>query len=331
MFSVDWEERPKLTGVPDAFIQGVMKDAPGEYVKVFLYLLMLSRQPDARISLQNLAGFFGCSESEIQAALQYWEKLHVMDLYYRSGELTGVRFTMSAAEKVRETHRLNQTRIKKLMQDNNDAARLLYVTEQYFGRPLTSIEISTLLYFLDELRFSFDLCDYLVQYCISRGHTGIRYIEKVGLAWHKNGYTTPEEAKAATTNWTRLHFDVLKAFGIRDRNPVPREIETVDRWYRKYGFSEEMICEACSIALKATGKPSFEYAEAILSRWRNDGIHTLAEAQKQEEGFRARQKEKAAVQPAQKPAGNQFHNFEQRSDDLAELERKLDRQFAENV
>ena len=125
MFSVDWEERPKLTGVPDAFIQGVMKDAPGEYVKVFLYLLMLSRQPDARISLQNLAGFFGCSESEIQAALQYWEKLHVMDLYYRSGELTGVRFTMSAAEKVRETHRLNQTRIKKLMQDNNDAARLL--------------------------------------------------------------------------------------------------------------------------------------------------------------------------------------------------------------
>ena len=355
MFTVDWEERPKITEVPDSFINGAMKDAPGDYVKVFLYLLMLSHQQGTTCTPDALAGLFGCSENEILAALKYWEKQRLLELYYRGGSLSAVRLTLSASEKTKETHRLNLARVKKVMRDNSDAARLIYVTEQYFGRPLTNTEISTLLYFMDELGFSFDLCDYLVQYCVSRGHTGFRYIEKVGLEWHKNGYQTPEEAKAATTNWTKIHFDVLKAFGIRDRNPIPKEIETIDRWYKEYGFSADMIEEACAIALRATGKQSFEYAEAVLSRWRSEGIHTLAEARKQEDAFRKSRKEQPQGAPgipgatgasgasgtgaAAKPrtgtatghSRNQFHNFEQRNDDLDELERRLDRQFAENI
>ena len=330
MFSVNWEERPKITEVPDSFITGAMKDAPGEYVKIFLYLLMLSHGSDETASVESLSHLFSCTQDAVLAALKYWEKQKLLDLYYRNGDISGIRLQLHASERVRESHRLDQHRVKAVMKDNGDAARLLFVTEQYFGRPLTAIEVSTLLYFLDELGFSFDLCDYLVQYCVSRGHTGIRYIEKVGLGWHKNGYTTPEEAKAQTTNWSKVHFEVLKAFGIRNRNPVPKEIETIDRWTQTYGFSIDIITEACTIALTATGKQSYEYAEAILSRWHAEGVRTLEDARRHGEAFKNRQKEKNAA-PNHGGAKNQFHNFPQRDDDLDELERRLDRQFAENT
>jgi len=45
------------------------------------------------------------------------------------------------------------------------------------------------------LDFSTDLIEYLVEYCVSKGHTSIRYIEKVALAWADNHITTVEQAK----------------------------------------------------------------------------------------------------------------------------------------
>ncbi len=321
MISIDWEEMPKFTLVPDVFIQRYLKDAPGEYVKIYLCLLMLSQKKDNSVSADDLGRLLSVSDDELFSALKYWEKLKLLDLYYRDRKISGIRLHLNAFEKVRETHRLDQARVKALMQTNQDAERLLFVTEQYFGRPLTATEMSTLLYFLDELKFSFDLCDYLVQYCAAKGHTSIRYIEKVGLAWHKNGYMTPDDAKSQTADWSKIHFDVLKAFGIRNRNPIQKEIDYIDRWYKEYGFSMELIAEACSIALRVTGQQSFEYADGILSRWHAEGIRTLEDAKKRNGEYKNRQKENTGSK-------NQFHHFEQRSDDLDELERQLDRQFA---
>lgn len=322
MISVDWDEMPKFTSVPDVFILKYLKDAPGEYVKIYLYLLMLSQKKDNSVSGEDLGRFFMISDDELFSALKYWEKRKLLDLYYRDRKISGIHLHLNAFEKARETHRLDQSRLKTLMESNPDAGRLMFVTEKYFGRPLTATEMSTLLYFLDELKFSFDLCDYLVQYCVAKGHTSIRYIEKVGLAWHKNGYTTPDDAKDQVANWSKIHFDVLKAFGIRNRNPIQKEIEYIDRWYRDYGFSMEMIAEACSISLRVTGQQSFEYADGILSRWHAEGVRTPEDAKKRSGEFKSRQKENGGVK-------NQFHHFSQRSDDLGELERKLDRQFAE--
>lgn len=324
MFFSEWDKKPLVTSVPNSFIQGYMKDAPGEYVKIFLYLLMASETNDQELTIDKLASAFSCSKDEAVAALKYWESHKCLDVYYRDDSITGVRITLDPSEKKKEIHRLSQDRVKAFINENPDAKRLLFCTEQYFGKPLTAIESSTLLYFMDELGFSFDLCDYLVQYCVSKGHKSINYILKIALDWHMKGISSPEAAKAESSSWSKIHFQVLKAFGIRNRNPVPDEVKYINKWYKEYCFSIDIIAKACSITLTATGKQSYEYADGILTNWYKSGIKTLSDIKKSNEEHK-----KSSPSHTTIPANNnKFHNFEQRNDDLDELEKRLDKQFA---
>jgi DnaD/phage-associated family protein len=326
MFSVEWEEIPHFTAVPDSFITKYMPQAPAEYVKIFIYLLMLAHKKSGEPQNPDLCSVFNISKIELDSALKYWENKKLLELYYRSGEITGVKIRLNVSEQVKDSHRLNQSRVRSLMTDGSDAQTLCFVAEQYLSRPLTSTEVGTLLYFLDELKFPLDLCEYLVEYCVSRGHTNIHYIEKVGLTWHKNGYKTAEEAKENSSSWSKIHFDVLKAFGIGGRNPIKKEIEYIDKWYKTYCFSLDIITEACSITLSKTGKQSFEYADTILKSWRDSGVRSLKDIENLEKEFKLKKKQPANSKNTNK---NQFLNYQQRSDDLYELERQLDRQFAE--
>ncbi len=80
-----------------------------------------------------------------------------------------------------------------------DARRkqLLFIIEQYIGKPLSPREIQTIYYISEDLRFSDDLIDYLLQYCVDRGKKDFRYIEKVAVNWAQEGITTPKQAERA--------------------------------------------------------------------------------------------------------------------------------------
>ncbi|MEI3524765.1 MAG: hypothetical protein V8Q27_00480 [Eubacteriales bacterium] len=57
--------------------------------------------------------------------------------------------------------------------------------------------------------------------------------------------------------YNRAYFKILKAFGISSRNPVEVEIACMDKWLKEYGFSMELITEACSRTMAAIHQPSF--------------------------------------------------------------------------
>ena len=108
--------------------------------------------------------------------------------------------TASAARKGRAVVRgsagagVNAQDIKCFM-DDEDKAQLLFIVEQYIGKPLSASEIQTVYYISEELHFSGDLIDYLVQYCVERGKKDFRYIEKVAISWAENGITTSAQAR----------------------------------------------------------------------------------------------------------------------------------------
>lgn len=242
--------------------------------------------------------------------------------------------TMEPVSAARETSggkRPEQTKPKQLssgrikaLKENDDIRQLLFLSERYLGRTLSPADINRLLYFYDELHFSAELLEYLVEYCVSKGSTSLHYIEKVGLAWHEAGITTVEMAKQETTTYNRKYFPILKAFGIRNRNPIPREIADMDRWLNSYGFSQEIIAEACTRTIAQTGQPSFSYAEGILSKWHSQNVRTLSDIQALDERHRKNQKSAAREASQQKPAAqNRFNNFHQREYDYEKLEQQL--------
>ena len=66
----------------------------------------------------------------------------------------------------------------------------------------------------------------------------------------------------------------MKSFGM-GRNLIPSEMELLKKWTGRYGFSKEIIAEACKRTIQNIHEPSFEYTDSILGRWHQSNVHTL--------------------------------------------------------
>lgn len=202
-----------------------------------------------------------------------------------------------------------------------ECRQLLFVCNQYLGKTLSSSEIETLLYFYDQLHFSADLIEYLVEYCVCKGSKSIHYIRKVGLAWAEDGISTVSQAKERTTTYRRNTFAIMKAFGINDRNPVDPELKYIEKWLDTYDFTLELVLEACRRTMERLHKPNFEYADRILQRWSDQHVHNMTDVSALDQEHQKKSSRRASAPAQARSTG--FSNFQQRDYDFDELEKQL--------
>ena len=202
-------------------------------------------------------------------------------------------------------------KISELNSDEN-FSMLLYVIESYLGRPLSIKETNAIVYFYDSLDFSIELIDYLFEYCVEHNKKSINYIEKVALAWADKGIHTVTEAKEEVSNHTDSVYQIMKAFGISNRDPGQHERAMISKWADTYCFDTDIIIEACNRTIKAIHQPSFEYADTILSKWKSSNITTKADIKKDDAAYAASSNSKTRYQSSAKTGSTKFNNFQQR-------------------
>lgn len=205
-------------------------------------------------------------------------------------------------------------------QEQENVRELLFVTEHYLKRPLTPTDINMLLFWYDELGFPEELVEYVVEYCLGKGHSSLRYMNKVALSWKEAGISTVEQAKHASSSFGKMHSFVMRSLGISGRSLIPSEMACIDKWEREYGFPEEIIGEACRRTIANTHKPSVEYADRILESWHRQGVKKLSDIATLDSEH---QREKKATPAYRGNVTNKFHNFPQRTYDYDKLEQQL--------
>ena len=226
--------------------------------------------------------------------------------------------------------------VNRLAQDE-EFSQLLYIAQKYMNKVFTPRDCQVFAYLYEGLSMSSELLEYLVEYCVQNGHISVRYMETVAMSWHEKGIRTALEAKDYSASYSRDSFAVMKAFGINSRKPAAPEQKLMDKWFRDYGFSREVVLEACSRTITAIHNPSFQYADKILSDWQKAGIRGLTDikdldakrtAAREESGEsreKRLQKYDSGVSSARQGSGarknssNQFHNFKQRDTDYDAL------------
>ena len=155
------------------------------------------------------------------------------------------------------------------------------------------------------------------------GHVSMHYIEKVALSWKEKNISSVKEAKENAVSYNKDAFAVLKAYGIKNRHPVPVELEFINRWLKEYGFDMTLITEACSRTIKKIHQPSFEYTDSILKSWMQKGIHHLSDLSVADAAYVSSTKPAQTAKQQHATSNNRFHNFEQRDYDYDALEREL--------
>ena len=195
---------------------------------------------------------------------------------------------------------------------NDNFSMLLFVIEQYMGRPLSTKETNSIVYFYDGLKLSTDLIEYLFEYCVEHNKKSINYIEKVALSWASKNIHTIAEAKEETSNHTDYVYQIMKAFGLSNREPAQHEKAMIAKWADTYCFDTDMIIEACNRTIKAIHQPSFEYADTIIANWKNSNVSSLEDVKKADAAYAAGNNIKPKQTASSKPANNRFNNFQQR-------------------
>ncbi len=353
-----------VTVISNIFIDHYLPQANGEFVKIYIYMLRwLSTRKHRPFSIECIADTLNMTENDVLRALKYWEQQHLLLLSWEDNDLTGIQLLLSVFHPVMETPEPEpaaepepepakpaipekaadpiQEEAPKAysMQEISgftegaDGQELLFIIQQYLGHPLSPGDVNVVYYMYDGLGFSTELIEYLFEYCVSGGHTHMRYIEKVALNWSQQQIKTVEEARMQTESYNQVVFSVMKAYGLGNRMPTPGETEFITKWEKTYGFSQELILEACKRTMMSVHTPSFDYTDKILSNWKASGVFSMRDVEAADKVFNENKQAASRPQaPAKaKPAGNRFHNFHQRTYDYEDLEKKLSMKLQKNA
>jgi len=323
------------TVLENEFIDQYMAKANGEYVKVYLLLLRHLHKPSGTLTISEIADKLECTEKDVTRALNYWKSQGLLD--YASVADASAASDISdnktiadiqpdkTAQAAKTTKAASKADLQKYRR-NKEFKQLIFVTEQYLGKLLSATETESMIYFYETLQMSAELIEYLIEYCVENGHKSMHYIQSVALSWHKQNIKTVSEAKANSLLYNKNCYSVLNAFGIKGRMPAASEITYIKRWNEEYGFSLEIILEACNRTMNAIHQPNFEYTDSILKNWLSKNVKSLgdisaldADYQKEKE----RKKRQPAKPKASAPAANKFNNFESRTYNMDDLERRL--------
>ena len=344
-----------VTIVSNLFIDEYMKNANDAQIKIYLYLLrcMSSNIP---VSVTIIADYFNYTEKDVLRALKYWEKTGILSLDFDSSKnLVGIRLHDLKTEEKTASDTSTETPAAILLEkqvvlqkeplfkapakpsysidkletfrEKKEISQLLFIAEQYIGKPLSISEIATILYMYDSLHFSTELIEYLIEYCVSNKKKSMHYIETVALSWAEQGITDVATAKKNVSMYRKEVFDILKAMGLSGRNPVEPEMVFIKKWTDTYGFETPIIIEACNRTMKSTHRANFEYADTILSNWKKNNVRHYADIELLDQKFKStKAKSTTAAKSSVKQttaASNKFNNFNQRSYDYSALEQDM--------
>jgi DnaD/phage-associated family protein len=317
-----------------------------------------------QFSISSAADFFDCTERDITRGLDYWDKNNVIRLERNGSDIVGITILDLSSEPVKAPVRIANTTANVISINNlrAEASKAAEVSEEpvkasslmsiptlsraaidealntpdvswlknsvelYLQRPLSGDDQNLLVYLHDNLHFSNDLILHLYEMCIEKGKKDIRYIQSIALDWHSNGITTVEEADRQAMLYNAYYNAVNKAFNL-GRLPGDKEKKIMHSW-ESMGFSPDMVKEACDRALLQCNKPSFTYADRILTSWNEENIKTPEALAEKDRTFNATKSAKRG-RPSKgmsKSAENYLNRYSQReysAEDMLEIERQM--------
>lgn len=297
------------TDLPDIFFTEYLSQTNGDFIKVYLYLLFLSKY-DKDIKINDLSKKLNLSFKTIQDAIKYWEDLNVItkkNTGYIFNNIQEIEFHKLYKPKVS----LSPEAIKQTAQNQYRAKAIENINNEFFQGIMSPSWYSDIDLWFKKYSFDEEVMVALFRYCFNRSALHRNYIQAVADDWYNNNVKTYNDLDAyfeKNEKFSKLCKTICKKLGY---NRMLSEYESayVSKWTTDYGFSFDII----EIALKKTtslSKPSFDYLDKLLSTWHERGLKTPNDIQ----AFLLETKQKNKnIKELEKKTG--FNNYDQRKYD----------------
>lgn len=254
-----------VTPVENMFISEYMLGAPGEYVKVYLYGLMLCYHDQARMSLTSMARDLKATEEEIERAFRYWER---NGLVRRVGD-NPVCYAYKSIKQLALTRAQDPAEKLYNRAFAEEARRIL-------GDRLTEASDYNRIYdWMDVYEFPEDVVLMLLRYEMqkSKGRFSFKIADRTAKEWAHRGVRSVEDAEKIVL------IDDVRAKALRRLiaslgqagMPSDDQKEMYNKWMDEWGFTAEAIEEARKQTANA---PTMGYLNGILRKLHEQNKHT---------------------------------------------------------
>lgn len=319
---LEQNDKPLLfsyTELPDIFFTEYISQTPGDYIKVYLYLIFLSKY-GKDIKINDLSKKLELPLKTIQDAIKYLE-----DEALITKKNTG--FIINSLQEL-ELHKLYNPKITSSPEQLQKTAKNQYrakaienINNEFFQGIMSPSWYSDIDLWFSKYNFDEEVMIALFRYCFNRSALHRNYIQAVAEAWAKNNIKTFNDLDIYYEKQEKLKKiskTISKKLGIT-RQLSQYEEAYIEKWTIEYNYSIDII----EIALKRTtskANPSFDYLDKLLTDWHDRNFSTTEDIQKFLNDMKQKNKN---VKELEKKSG--YKNYDQRNYD------NLNNLYANNI
>lgn len=306
---LEQNEKPLLfseTIIPDIFFSEHLSELPGDYLKIYLYMIFLSKY-GKDIKLTDLSKKLNIPLKAINDGMKFLEEHHlitkkttgyiIIDLQEATlHNLYTPNLTMSK-EKIEQTSK-NKSKSKAIEHINNTYFQGIMGPSWY-----NDIDIWFRKYCFDE-----QVMIALFDYCYKRSALHRNYVQTVAEAWASNKVKTWNDLDTyyqQQESLNKIKKSIAKKLG-KYNGLTQYEEAYIENWILNFGYDMNII----EIALKRTTfkqNPTFEYINNIITDWHDRNLKTPSEITAFIEQRKKQDKDKKALKTTVNKA-----NYEQR-------------------
>lgn len=267
------------TSVPDVFFTEYLSQAPGDYVKIYMYLFFLSKY-SKDVKINDLSKKLELPLKEIQDGIKYWENNGLLIRKNQGFILPNLQeIEINKIYKPKIT--ISPENMKEISENKIRAKAIDTINNDFFQGVMSPSWYGDIDLWFKKYAFDEEVMIALFRYCFNKSALHRNYISTVAEAWHKNKIKTFSDLDLYYQKQEKIKTvaNSIKKKLRLSRNLSVFEEAYVEKWNITFGYELDII----DLALKKTTSkynPSFEYIDKLLSDWNEKGFTTVEQISK---------------------------------------------------
>ena len=261
------------TQIPDIFFTDYLSEIPGDYLKIYLYLVFLSKYKKD-IKVNDLSKKLSLPVKTISDGLKFLEDNKLL-----LKRTTGFIVVDLQEVTLNNLYKPNLTQSKETIENtakNKSRAKAVeHINNTYFQGIMGPSWYNDIDLWFKKYNFDEQVMITLFDYCYNRSALHKNYVQAVAENWGANKIHTWSDLDSYDQKQERLRKiknTIAKKLG-RHSGLTQYEEAYIENWVLDFGYDMDII----EIALKRTTykqNPTFEYINNIITDWHDRNLTT---------------------------------------------------------
>lgn len=266
------------TTIPDIFFSEYLSELPGEYLKIYLYIIFLSKY-GKDIKLNDLSKKLNIPLKAINDGFKFLEEHKLVTKKTNGYIITDIQ-ELTLHNLYTPNLTMTKEKVEQTAQNKSRAKAIEHINNMYFQGIMGPSWYNDIDLWFRKFNFDEQVMIALFDYCYKRSALHKNYIQTVAEAWSSNKVKTWNDLDKYYEKQeclSKFKKTIAKKLG-KYSGLTQYEEAYIENWVLNYGYDMDII----EIALKRTTfkqNPTFEYINNVITDWHERNLKTPSEVQ----------------------------------------------------